>query len=160
MQELNGGRGGPHDPPWIRPCPPSSVFSHGDISAQLSDDYISKVLSWALTRIQNLPELFSPGLAFIWTIPESYNVDQNIFSALPSLKQQLSSTSEFNKEKLNVLLKQTSKEHNLKYGLFMKSLRKILSGLQEGPGIAEMMEILGKENTIRRLDLCLNKSLT
>ncbi|ENN77358.1 hypothetical protein HUJ04_002650 [Dendroctonus ponderosae] len=133
---------------------------HGDISAQLSDDYISKVLSWALTRIQNLPELFSPGLAFIWTIPESYNVDQNIFCALPSLKQQLSSTSEFNKEKLNVLLKQTSKEHNLKYGLFMKSLRKILSGLQEGPGIAEMMEILGKENTIRRLDLCLNKSLT
>lgn len=33
----------------------------------------------------------------------------------------------------------------------MKSLRTTLSGLKEGPGVAEMMEILGKESTIERI---------
>lgn len=27
----------------------------------------------------------------------------------------------------------------------------MISGLKEGPGVAEMMEILGKENTLQRI---------
>lgn len=33
----------------------------------------------------------------------------------------------------------------------MKNLRATLSGLKEGPGVAEMMEILGKESTLERI---------
>lgn len=33
----------------------------------------------------------------------------------------------------------------------MKNLRTTLSGLKEGPGVAEMMEILGKESTLERI---------
>lgn len=34
----------------------------------------------------------------------------------------------------------------------MKNLRTMLSGLKEGPGVAEMMEILGKEDTLERIE--------
>lgn len=33
----------------------------------------------------------------------------------------------------------------------MKNLRTTLSGLKDGPSVAEMMEILGKESTLERI---------
>lgn len=40
----------------------------------------------------------------------------------------------------------------------MKNLRTMLSGLKEGPGVAEMMEILGKEDTLERIERIKQKS--
>ncbi|XP_066250982.1 nondiscriminating glutamyl-tRNA synthetase EARS2, mitochondrial isoform X2 [Euwallacea similis] len=127
-------------------------------SVQLSDEFIGRVLDWSQNRIEKLPDLFSPSLAFVWTLPTSYNVDDNISIAIPVLEEGLRKMEAINKDELNALLRQISNERGLKYGLFMKSLRVILSGLKEGPSVAEMIEILGKEDTIRRLDLCLNKT--
>lgn len=57
----------------------------------------------------------------------------------------------FNKKNLNQILKEFSSENNLTFANLMKSLRTTLSGLKEGPGVAEMMEILGKESTLERI---------
>lgn len=57
----------------------------------------------------------------------------------------------FNKNNLQNILKEFSGEKNLIFSKFMKTLRTTLSGLKEGPGVAEMMEILGKENTLERI---------
>lgn len=57
----------------------------------------------------------------------------------------------FNKVDLQAMLKQFSTKNNLTFSSFMKTLRNLLSGLKEGPGVAEMMEILGKENTLSRI---------
>lgn len=40
----------------------------------------------------------------------------------------------------------------------MKSLRAKLSGLSEGPGVADMMAILGKKMTIHRIRKMMSKS--
>jgi glutamyl-tRNA synthetase len=58
----------------------------------------------------------------------------------------------FSKQNLHVILKEFSNERNLTFANFMKNLRTILSGLKEGPGVAEMMEILGKEDTLERIE--------
>lgn len=58
----------------------------------------------------------------------------------------------FTKENLQSILKQFSSENNLTFGNFMKNLRTSLSGLKEGPSVAEMMEILGRESTIERIN--------
>lgn len=60
-------------------------------------------------------------------------------------------TGDFNKQHLSILLKDFSSKNNLKFPKFMKSLRAKLSGLPEGPGVAEMMEILGRKSTIQRI---------
>ncbi|CAG9771450.1 unnamed protein product [Ceutorhynchus assimilis] len=128
-------------------------------SPPLSDEFIEKVLEWSLNRISYLPDLFSSNFAFIWSLPQTYSlVDENVANVLPSLKTELLHLEEVDKEKINVLLKEISKNHSVKYNVFMKSLRSILSDLKEGPSVAEMIEILGKEDTIKRLDLCLNKT--
>lgn len=57
----------------------------------------------------------------------------------------------FNKQNLNQILKEFSSENNLTFANLMKNLRTTLSGLKEGPGVAEMMEILGKESTLERI---------
>ena len=57
----------------------------------------------------------------------------------------------FTKTNLQSALKDFSSKNKLTFSSFMGSLRNLLSGLKEGPGVAEMMEILGKENTIKRI---------
>lgn len=57
----------------------------------------------------------------------------------------------FTKQNLQQILKEFSSENSLTFGSFMKNLRTSLSGLKEGPGVAEMMEILGKESTLARI---------
>lgn len=60
-------------------------------------------------------------------------------------------SNEFKKVTLHVYLKEFAAVNQLKFSDFMKVLRKLLSGLNDGPGVAEMMEILGKRVTIQRL---------
>lgn len=57
----------------------------------------------------------------------------------------------FSKQNLNRILKDFSSSKNLTFSNFMKNLRTMISGLKEGPGVAEMMEILGKESTLKRI---------
>lgn len=64
----------------------------------------------------------------------------------------------FTKQNLQTILKEFSSEKNLTFAKLMKSLRTILSGLKEGPSVAEMMEILGKEDTLERIERIKQKS--
>ena len=58
----------------------------------------------------------------------------------------------FSKQNLNLILKDFSSSQNITFSKFMKNLRTMLSGLKEGPGVAEMMEILGRESTLERIE--------
>ena len=58
----------------------------------------------------------------------------------------------FSKQNLQLILKDFSSSQNLTFSKFMKNLRTMLSGLKEGPGVAEMMEILGRESTLERIE--------
>lgn len=57
----------------------------------------------------------------------------------------------FNKHNLQNILKSFSSQNNLTFVNLMKALRSSLSGLKEGPSVAEMMEILGKESSLERI---------
>lgn len=42
-------------------------------------------------------------------------------------------------------------DNNVKFPELMKTLRAVLSGLNEGPGVAEMMHLLGKDQSLERI---------
>lgn len=73
------------------------------------------------------------------------------------LLQQLQAQPSFHKDQLNELLRSYAKAASIKFPVLMKTLRGALSGLQEGPGVAEMMEILGKDVVLQRLQESLDK---
>lgn len=73
-----------------------------------------------------------------------------ILEIIDSLVEELKDEN-FNKQNLLNILKEFSTDNNLTFSKLMKNLRTTLSGLKEGPGVAEMMEILGKESTLERI---------
>lgn len=78
-------------------------------------------------------------------------VTNKLFSEIIDALVEELQDEKFNKQNLQLILKEFSTEKNLTFAKFMKSLRTMLSGLKEGPAVVEMMEILGKESTLERI---------
>lgn len=117
--------------------------------------HIRNVLHWATDRITSIQQLVEGNLSFLWILPKIKN-DELHADLLESLIAQLEK-GDFDKQHLLTLLKDFSAKNNLKFPKFMKMLRAKLSGLSEGPGVADMMEILGKKITLQRFRKMLPK---
>lgn len=117
----------------------------------LAEGHILDVLNWSSQRLTLLQDLTSSKLSFLWVKPTNYQLKDLTPQQLEKLLKELDSNQDFSKDELNVRLKTFAQTENLKFPLMMKALRAALSGLKEGPGVAEMMEILGKAVTLERL---------
>lgn len=122
----------------------------------LSDDDLVRVLRETAGRLTSLKDLLDPSMDFVWRSPSLVEEDLPSIEnrdALQDLCSHLESVSvdKFNRETLGVLLHNAASDRGIKYSQLMQSLRKLLSGLQKGPGVAEMMTLLGKERTLQRL---------
>lgn len=117
----------------------------------MDDQHIRNVLSWTVSteRLQSLQQLVEGELSFLWILPkiQADNLNQEWVGKLVTALE----TGDFDKTHLTELLREFSKENNLKFPKFMASLRTMLAGIKEGPGVADMMEILGKKTTIQRI---------
>ncbi|XP_015118322.1 probable glutamate--tRNA ligase, mitochondrial [Diachasma alloeum] len=129
-----------------------------DGSLQLDEHHMVTILEWARNRITKLTDLISTDLAFLWVTPTLSKTieDPETLGPLRTLYAELQNldTSNFEKDQLNDYLRKFAKDNGLKFSTLMKSLRTVLSGLQHGPAVAEMMEILGKDKTLDRLKHC------
>lgn len=88
-------------------------------------------------------------MSFLWILPkiQSDNIQSEWVEKLVTALE----NGDFDKTRLSDLLRDFSKQNNLKFPKFMASLRTMLAGIKEGPGVADMMEILGKKTTIKRI---------
>lgn len=102
-----------------------------------------------MDRLQSLQQLVEGDLSFLWILPKIQ--DDNIQSEWVEKLVTALEKNQFDKTHLKELLQQFSKENNLKFPKFMKSLRSMLGGIKEGPGVADMMELLGRKSTIKRI---------
>ncbi|KAH8240103.1 hypothetical protein KR032_011198 [Drosophila birchii] len=117
----------------------------------LAESHILDVLNWSSQRLTLLQDLTSSKLSFLWVKPSDFQLKDLTPQQLIDLLKELDSHLDFTKDELNVRLKNFAQTEQLKFPLMMKALRAALSGLKEGPGVAEMMEILGKAVTLERL---------
>lgn len=121
-------------------------------SLDLDAAHIETILKWSSTRIHSLAELVDSRYAFLWVLPQRVvGKSETITVELIEELAQALESKEFTKDFLQQILKDFSKAKKLSFGDLMKNLRATLSGLKEGPGVAEMMEILGKRSTIQRI---------
>ncbi|KAI9586922.1 probable glutamate--tRNA ligase, mitochondrial isoform X1 [Glossina fuscipes] len=133
------------------------TYPEGDLD--LNSSHIKNVLQWSSQRLTSLQDLTSPQLSFLWIKPSVFHSkelkevhnSELLLDQLMELHNMLKS-ADFTKENLKKLLKNFAKQKNVKFPLFMKVLRTSLSGLNDGPGVAEMMNILGKQVTLQRLE--------
>ncbi|KAL6260909.1 hypothetical protein P5V15_008438 [Pogonomyrmex californicus] len=127
---------------------------------QLDDDHIITTLNWARNRITTLNDLVKEDLAFLWIVPSSMpNVKQTGYSdAIKLLNAELVEidASNYNTNWMTSYLKDFAKKNEVPFAILMKTLRSVMSGVKVGPPVAEMMEILGKDRTLLRLQRCVS----
>ena len=58
---------------------------------------------------------------------------------------------EFNRDNIQIALKEVSQETQMKFGDLMKYVRAFITGRTASPSVFEIMEIIGKDNSINRL---------
>nr|XP_016935900.2 probable glutamate--tRNA ligase, mitochondrial [Drosophila suzukii] len=117
----------------------------------LAEDHIVDVLNWSSQRLTLLQDLTSSKLSFLWVKPSEFKLKDLKAEQLDNILTLLKAIPDFHKDELNIKLKNFAQQEHIKFPLMMKTLRAALSGLKEGPGVAEMMEILGKSVTLERL---------
>ncbi|XP_053600862.1 nondiscriminating glutamyl-tRNA synthetase EARS2, mitochondrial [Plodia interpunctella] len=115
----------------------------------ISDDHVRNVLNWATARVSNIDELVSTKFGFLWILPSSkIDLDKEL---LEKLLKNLENFEKFEQDLLKNNLREFSVNNNVKFPVLMKMLRGVLSGLGEGPGVAEMMHLLGKVQSLERI---------
>lgn len=77
--------------------------------------------------------------------------DENINSEWVHKLAEALGNNQFDKKHLIDLLQDFSKANNLKFSQLMVSLRHLLGGIKQGPNVIDMMKILGRATTIKRL---------
>ncbi|XP_022115464.2 probable glutamate--tRNA ligase, mitochondrial isoform X2 [Pieris rapae] len=115
----------------------------------IADDHIKSVLLWATSRINKIEDLVSSKFGFLWILPSSKSeVDEML---LHEVVENLENLEDFNENSIKERLREISSKNCVKFPELMKMLRSVLSGLSEGPSVAEMMQLLGKCQTIERI---------
>ncbi|KAM9792289.1 nondiscriminating glutamyl-tRNA synthetase EARS2, mitochondrial [Neosynchiropus ocellatus] len=131
----------------------------------LQEDYIRRILRLRKGHISSLQELVSPAYAYLWVRP-SFSLQQAALltseaSHIASLVLQLIGEDVPPLQQLTADLKSLAKQAKVtKYKDVMKLLRLTLSGLQQGPSVAEMMVSLGPAEVRRRVQKLLRSEST
>ena len=71
---------------------------------------------------------------------------------MPVVRELLASLEPFTKENIEESLHELITSHEWPMGKVMNSLRLFLVGVSKGPGVADMMALFGREETLRRID--------
>ncbi|XP_029950308.1 nondiscriminating glutamyl-tRNA synthetase EARS2, mitochondrial isoform X2 [Salarias fasciatus] len=124
----------------------------------LHEDYIRRVLLLRKGHISSVKDMLSPLYAYLWVRP---SISSQQVAALTGEAQLIASSvlrlieergEDLSVERLSKDLKTAAKQaKTTKYRDVMKLLRLALSGLQQGPSVAEMMASLGAAEVSRRL---------
>ncbi|XP_072935555.1 nondiscriminating glutamyl-tRNA synthetase EARS2, mitochondrial [Epargyreus clarus] len=117
----------------------------------ISEDHVRNVLNWSTSRLTRIEELASSKFGFLWILPSNtVDVNKEVFEKLINTLEDIS-MKEFEQNCLKDHLKDFSTKNGIKFPVLMKMMRSALSGLNEGPGVAEMMQLLGKYQSLERI---------
>jgi len=140
-------------------CPSEAGRRRGPTSGW---EYIKKILSLEQSRLKKLGEI-GERVSYFFKIPK-YEPELLVWrdmlfkDIIASLKVSLSaisqiSNADFNQKNLEkILLKEAERAKNKDKGRLLWPLRVALTGLEASPGPFEILEILGKDESIKRIE--------
>ncbi|MGM0532454.1 MAG: glutamate--tRNA ligase, partial [Bacteroidota bacterium] len=126
-----------------------------------SHEYVREVCSQVKERVYLIDEIWDQAF-FFFRPPREY--DQKMIrkkwkahtpDLLGELKERLMALEEFQADNIKNTVKQLTEEKELGMGQVMLPLRISLVGTGMGPDVAKIVEMIGKEETIRRIDKAL-----
>ncbi|XP_065163322.1 nondiscriminating glutamyl-tRNA synthetase EARS2, mitochondrial [Atheta coriaria] len=128
---------------------------------QLHNEHVDMIVRWSLNRITKLSDLLQEEYQYLWCIPDVNieNFDESDIEIVRLFCHALENKQIYlNKQAINRYLQKLAGDYNYKFPALMKLIRQVLSGLQTGPSVADMLIILGKDNSLLRLRMFVEKS--
>ncbi|MBQ7575978.1 MAG: glutamate--tRNA ligase [Bacteroidales bacterium] len=136
---------------------------NGEKVAAFSDAYIGQVLEMMKERAHFANELWDL-TAFFFEAPQTYDEasvakfwKDEVKEIIPKVREAVKAIEPFDKETIETALHDLITSNEWPMGKVMNTLRLFLVGVSKGPGIADMMAIFGKEETLRRIDVAIAK---
>jgi glutamyl/glutaminyl-tRNA synthetase len=133
----------------------------GLIGERLTDgeqEYLAKALALGRERMRLLsdaPEVIGfflrEEIEFEEKTVERVAREKGTAEHLEKLRQRLQALSDFSKEKIEETLRTLAEELGIPASALIHPTRAALTGRSVGPGLFELMEVLGKERCVRRL---------
>lgn len=129
----------------------------------LSDEYLTQVIKVMRDRISFVKDILVKGYYFFedpgnyeeTSVKKSWNSKSAEY--LKKYAENLSTVYSPEKSDYESVLKDTARDLNIGTGNIIHPLRIALSGTSGGPGIFDIMNILGKETTLKRISLVIIK---
>ncbi len=125
--------------------------------ANEEDLYLRKVVGLLKDRSKRINELAENG-GYFFSDPETYEEKavrkrwkDGTIHVIRLLTERMESLDTFNHESLEDLYKAYAEESGLSGGKLIHPTRLAVSGVSFGPGLFEMLEVLGKETVVRRM---------
>ena len=131
-----------------------------------SNEYVSKILAAAGDRIKVAGDILDYEVFFLRDDEISYDEKafekrlirpQDAVDLVAQFQSELASTEPFDAASLEELLRQFVDSKQIKIGQIIHALRVATTGKAVGFGMFEILEILGKERSLNRIDLALKR---
>jgi len=126
-------------------------------------DYVSKAIGLVKERVFLLTDLWKESW-FFFQRPEKYDESalkkvwkENTTMMINDIRNILSDIKDFNRHHIEASIKKYVEGKNIGFGRIMNPLRLILVGANQGPGLVQVIEILGREEVMERIDVCLRE---
>lgn len=125
---------------------------------KIDKQWLSKAIKTLQERAKTLVELAS-SLRYYIAEDIEYNekakakfLNEKSLPYLKELKESIESLTDFSAQGLENIFKAIVEKHGIKLGALAQPVRVAITGGTESPGIFEVLEVLGKEKTIKRLE--------
>ncbi|MBN1154844.1 glutamate--tRNA ligase [candidate division KSB1 bacterium] len=140
-----------------------SVMASGLLDTRRIDhDYLLKVIALFKQKVRSLNEFVELG-SYFFKDPDHYDEaacakywnDDRLISWLSMVHENLSITEPFRAEQIEVAIRDLAQQLDISAAKLIHPIRLALTGYAVSPGLFEMMELLGQDTVLRRLDSAL-----
>ena len=137
------------------------ILKKNDISAEIN--YVANVCQQLKERATFIKDMWSEG-KYYFQPPKSYDDkvirkkwDNDIKEILNELKIELTELVDFSAENIETVFKLFLEKKKIKMGVLLPVLRVSLTGLAMGPSLFNIAELIGKKETLFRIDTAIKK---
>jgi len=140
----------------------AGFISPDDVQARRQ--YLLRVIELLKSRVKVLSEYVSYGRYYFVDPPEfdpkgvrKYLKDYRVWDWLQEISLRLEKPDRFTADEIEHIVRSVAEECGVAAGKLIHPLRLALTGLTVSPGIFEVMEVLGKETVLRRLNIFITR---
>lgn len=120
---------------------------------ELPEELVGKTVPIIKERIKKLSE-YLPLTEFFFDSPQTYEIElKGKGESFKSLPEKLDSVSDWKADKIGEAMMEVAKESGIKTGEFFMNIRVAITGKKISPPLNESMEILGKSESLKRINI-------